>query len=188
MRNKEIYERIADTYLGKNKKNGKAKKKKWFIFWTVINILLLFTVFFLPKFVLSKAIKSKAAVYILSERYPLRLVYDLRPPNLGKKDFSFSLPLADARKYRCLRLRMKGEGAANFTNILKLELENTRGEKAAYYLKGILSKWQDFSVSLSNFKGISDWSNIARLSFIFEDWNVSAKKGILYIDNIRFSE
>ncbi|MEK6715507.1 MAG: hypothetical protein AABY43_05645, partial [Candidatus Omnitrophota bacterium] len=197
MKNKEIYDRIADTYLGKNnnKKNNQRKKKKWFISLTVINVLILLTVFFLYKFVLSNprgeggaGDKSSASVYILSQRYPIKLAYDLIPPSLGVKNFTFSLPLVDASKFNALRLRVRGDDRAGFSAVLKVEIKSERNEKDSYYLKGISGRWQDFSIGLSEFKNITDWSNIAELSFIFEDWNVSEKRGVLYIDNIRFSE
>lgn len=198
MRNKEIYERIADTYLGKNnnkKNNSQRKNKRWFISLTVINVLILFTVFFLYKFVLSNPRvkegannKTSAAVYILSQRYPIRLTYDLNPPRLGIKNFTFSLPLVDAGRFSFLKLRVRGDANFGFSALLKIDLKNQRSEKDSYYLKGISDRWQDFSIGLSEFKNITDWSNIAELSFVFEDWNVSEKTGILYIDNIRFSE
>lgn len=198
MRNKEIYERIADTYLGKNnnkKNNSQRKNKRWFISLTVINVLILFTVFFLYKFVLSNPRvkegannKTSAAVYILSQRYPIRLTYDLNPPRLGIKNFTFSLPLVDAGRFSFLKLRVRGDANFGFSAVLKIDFKNQRSEKGSYYLKGISDRWQDFSIGLSEFKNIADWSNIAELSFVFEDWNVSEKRGILYIDNIRFSE
>ena len=197
MKDKEIYERIADTYLGKNnnkKNNSQRKKKKWFISLTVINILILFTVFFLYKFVLSNPRgkegdnKTSASIYILSQRYPLKLSYNLTPPYLGIKDFTFSLPLVDASKLSSLKLRVRGDDNFGFTAVLKVEVRNQRNEKDSYYLKGISGRWQDFSIPLAEFKNITDWSNIGELSFVFEDWNVSEKRGVLYIDNIRFSE
>lgn len=201
MRNKEIYERIADTYLGKNnnkKNNSQRKKKKWFIYLTVINVLILFTVFFLFRHKMISALDrlapaqqraaGSASVYILSQRYPIKLTYDLIPPSLGVKNFTFSLPLVDAGRFSFLKLRVRGDANFGFTTVLKIDLKNQRSEKDSYYLKGILDRWQDFSIGLSEFKNITDWSNIGELSFIFEDWNVSEKTGILYIDNIRFSE
>ncbi len=197
MRNREIYDRIADTYLGKvsHKKsgNGKNKKKKWIIITTVINVIILVTVFFLARAALlhykeGLDRETSAAIYILSERYPIKLTYDLMPPSLGVKNFTFSLPIVDASKFSFLKLRARGDGRAGFTAVLKVEIRNQRNEKDLYYLKGISSRWQDFSIGFSEFKNITDWSNIGELSFVFEDWNVSEKEGILYIDNIRFSE
>lgn len=197
MRNREIYDRIADTYLGKvsHKKSGsgKNKKKKWIIITTVINVIILVTVFFLARAALlhykeGLDRKTSAAIYILSERYPLKLSYNLAPPYLGIKDFTFSLPLVDASKFSCLKLRARGDANAGFTAVVKVEIRNQRNEKDSYYLKGIRDKWEDFSIPLKEFKNISDWSNIKELSFIFEEWNISSKRGIIYIDNISFSE
>lgn len=197
MKNKEIYEHIADTYLGKaNQKksgNGKNKKKKWIIIATVINVIILVTVFFLVRAALlnykeAPGRGASAAIYILSERYPIKLPYDLLSAYSGIKDFSFSLPVINAAKYNRLALRAKGDKKTGFTSLLKIELTNQRGERDSYYLKGINDRWETFFIPLKEFKKISDWSSIKELSFIFEEWNVSSKTGIIYIDNISFSE
>lgn len=197
MENKEIYERIADTYLGKaNQKksgNGKNKKKKWIIIATVINAIILVTVFFFVRAALlhykeGHGKEASAAIYILSERYPIKLPYDLLSVYSGIKDFSFSLPVINAEKYKRLVLRVRGDKKTSFTSLLKIVLGNQRGEKDSYYLKGIHDRWEVFSIPLKEFKKISDWSNIKELSFMFEEWNVSSKTGIMYIDNISFSE
>ena len=188
--NKEIYERIAETYLGKrnNKQlRAKAKKKKRIIAFSLISSFILIAAFFLigPAFFSNR--NTGASIYVLSRRYPLKLAYDLNPP-LGIKKFFYAVPKTDARNSRYLSLRIKGAKHSGFTNILRVEIENTRREKDAYYIKGITDKWQDFSIKLSDFTKITDWSKITGLSFVFEDWNVSSKSGIIYVDNIRFNE
>ncbi len=189
--NKEIYERIADTYLGKrnNKQHrAKAKKRKWVIAFALTCSLVLVTVVFLSSSAFFSRQNTGASIYVLSERYPLRLVYDLNPPQLGIKKFSYALPKIDAKSARYLSLRIKGAKFSGFTNILRIEIENIRHEKDTYYIRDITNKWQDFSIELSNFAKITEWSKITGLSFIFEDWNVSSKNGIIYVDNIRFNE
>lgn len=193
-----VYEHIADTYLGNSVKRDdpkrsvpKAKQKTRVNYWAALSVLSLTAVFFLFVYVLfhlNRPKASGASLYFLSERYPLRLAYNLEASSSPVKEFSFSLAPTDARKYKYLRLRMKGDKFSKLSGALKIQLANIRNEKDFYYLSGIGSKWQDFSIGLSEFKNISDYSNITSLSFIFEEWNLGARDGVLYIDNIRFSE
>ena len=68
---------------------------------------------------------------------------------------------------------------------MRIEFNSPYKEKAEYYLKNLPNKWQEFKVSLSEFKGISDWSSLSGLAFSVEEWNTNEKKGVVYIDNVR---
>jgi len=69
---------------------------------------------------------------------------------------------------------------------LKIAVENTSSQTADYYVQGINNRWQEFRIPLSYFDAIKDWSSVASISFILQPWNIDAKQGLLYVDNIRF--
>ena len=166
MKNRKIYDQIADTFLGARKKidvKRDTRKQKKIIVLAVIIISILFTALFLKKSALSNgrdAKDVKGAVYVLSERYPLRLSYNLQYPSSGIKNFSFSLPPVDLGAYKLFALRIKGDKEADFTKIIKIEFENSRHEKDSFYADGITEKWQEFSAAFDKLNNISDWSEI----------------------------
>jgi hypothetical protein len=62
---------------------------------------------------------------------------------------------------------------------------NNFGEVGSFYLSNISNRWNEFKISLSDFKNISDWSNVKKLNFILEEWNTNNKVGKIYFDDIK---
>ena len=71
--------------------------------------------------------------------------------------------------------------------MVKVIFKNRKNESAAYYVQGVGLKWQEFYIPLNEFQQITDWTNLSEISFVLESWNVDKKKGIVLIDDVRFS-
>ena len=69
---------------------------------------------------------------------------------------------------------------------LRVEFVSAFKEKSEIYFKNISHKWQEYKIDLAQFKNISDWSDMSDLAFIIEEWNAREKKGVVYVDNVRF--
>ena len=68
---------------------------------------------------------------------------------------------------------------------LRVEFTSAYKEKSEVYVKNIPYRWQELTFNLSDFKNITDWSEIKDMSFTVEEWNTRENKGIVYIDNVR---
>ncbi len=142
--------------------------------------------------------------------HALRLTYSVESEKTSQNGFWTKLQNFDARDYDRLEFEIKGDAAKGFTNRLKLELKKCKqapclGDPVKdEVIKGssevwVTDQWETVSIPLNKITGIIDFANpkawenpaIARadldeMVFIFQDRHVTAKKGVVYIDNIRF--
>ncbi|HTL46585.1 MAG TPA: glucoamylase family protein [Verrucomicrobiae bacterium] len=139
----------------------------------------------------------------------LRLNYSVESELPAQNGFWTKLQNFDAKDFDHLEFEIKGDAEKGFTNRMKIELKKCKkapctGTPADEVIKGsalvpVSAEWTTVSIPLNKITGIMDFSNpkvwenpsIARenldeLVFVFQDRHVTAKKGTVYIDNIRF--
>jgi hypothetical protein len=79
---------------------------------------------------------------------------------------------------------VKGDESKGYTTTFKIELKSTGG-RAEYVVEGVTELWKQVAIPLNEFAAYNiDWSNVAELSVIFEDWRATQKRGVIYIDDI----
>ena len=186
----EIYDHLAQVYLGKRKGAGR-KKKKQFSAWLLINIVITVIIFASITYGLTAFLTKRDSllrnnvVYALHNG-PIRIAYNLHEPFAPVKAFSLSIPEMDISKYSKISFSIRGteEGTPG---ILKVVIKNKKDEISANYVSDIGLNWQEVSLPFEAFKEITDWSNISDVSFVLESWNVQKKKGSILIDNLSFS-
>ncbi|MDD2653508.1 MAG: hypothetical protein PHI86_00135 [Candidatus Omnitrophica bacterium] len=186
MTREEIYEHLAQVYLGK-----KTKKKKKYNFIKVILFANLIAITLLPSFYLfnsktSQNIKKQEQSFSLSlNYYPLRFVYNFKNGAPQVENFSLHLPTVNVTNYDSLVFYLRGKNHLA-PRILKIALENKKKEKSVYYFDKVEAKWQKITIPLKEFKDITDWTNITKVSFIIEAWNTDETKGSVLIDDVHF--
>jgi len=184
MDKKEIYEHLAKIYLDaslkKQKKSNRYSK-------VTKNIIFVSAVFILGvgasvgyAFLKNKPFRSEVSLVLLPDVAKINFHFD----PARKEIFSLDLNKLDLTRYKALKFSVK---KASQTNIISLRVEFTSRykEKSEIYFKDLPSRWQDYTIRLSEFKGLSDWSEMLNLSFGIEEWNAQEKKGMVYIDNVR---
>jgi hypothetical protein len=178
MTKKESLEKIAQTFW------GKPKRKKSKIFKVVFPIILIcLIIIFVPH-----SLKLKPEIKILTfdmGREIIKINYNFKDRDLKREKYTLELGNFDLKGFKklefsCRKAKFKGEVP------LKVEIENSLRERADLYITGIKNRWQFIGIDLEKFKEISDWSNIKKLSFIVEEWNVQEKEDTVYIDEIKF--
>ncbi len=117
----------------------------------------------------------------------VRIVYDVDSENKAACGFFTLLGGVDLSKFDRLVFYIKGDKKQGFTKSLEVEISNPT-EVSRYLVDDITDKWQRKMIPLVNFKRISDWSNITKLAIVIEDNNVTKKTGVIYIDDIYFSD
>ena len=190
MTKEEIYEHLAKVYIGKKKKK---KKKDNLLIKSLFFISLLFciSVFFFivtgSNFSPKIGIQGKGELLsVMLGNYPLRLAYNFNKDNPQIQNFSMPLPNLDLRDFDSLIFSIRGfEG--KIPRLLKIVLENKKKETSRFYFDNISSRWKKTVVPLSEFKEITDWSNIMKVSFVFEAWNIDSEKGKVLIDGVSFA-
>ncbi len=186
----EIYDHLAQVYLGKRNKES-TQKQKPFSAWLVMNIviaviILASTLYGLSAFFVRRGETFHSSIIFALNNGPIRIQYNLDEPYPPVKTFSLPIPEINVAKYRKLNFAIRGldDGAPG---IVKITVRNQKNEAAAFYVKDVGLDWQKLSIPFSEFGGISDWTNITDVSFVFESWNVDQKKGVVLIDDVCFS-
>lgn len=185
----EIYDHLAQVYLGKRKGADHKKKKElnvWLVINIVITVLIFASVFYgLTAFLAKRSSSLQSNIMYALHNGPIRVTYNLQDPFPPIKTFSLSVPKMDISKYANLSFSLRGE-EAGYPGIVRVVIRNERNESASYYARDIHSKWENFKIPLSTFDAITDWTNITDVSFVLEAWNVEKKRGNVLIDNICF--
>ncbi len=184
MDRKDIYEHLAKIYLDASSKKKKKSKsyhrffENPFFIGTAAGLAVLTILFVSLR--RDKPADSEIALVFSDEAVKINFHFD----PAKKESYSVNLNKLDFARYKTLAFSAK---KADFrdTVSLKVELTNSFREKSEVYLKDMPHKWQDYKILLSDFKHISNWSEMQTLSFIVEEWNTNNKKGVVFIDNVR---
>ncbi|MBF0479233.1 MAG: hypothetical protein HQL26_07090 [Candidatus Omnitrophica bacterium] len=187
----EIYDHLAQVYLGKRKNSAQnnRRQKREFGAWLLINILITVLIFSgvfygLTAFLANRDLKSNV-VYFLHNG-SIRLAYDFTNPVVPSQIFTLNVRGVDANKFGSLKFSVRAKEGR--PGIVKVVVHNERGEEAYYYVQSVGAKWQEETIPLSQFRTISDWSTLKNVSFVLESWNVDDKRGSVLIDNLCFSD
>lgn len=188
MSKKDIYEHLANIYwkASSNKKIKKAKeypkKFKTLFFISIAVILPLAAFLFTSLKGKNTFLNSEIALVVSPEVVKINFHFD----PARKETYTLDLNKLNLQRYNTLAFSAK---RANFKDniALRIEFTNAFKEKSEVYLKDIPHRWHDYKISFSEFKNISDWSSMTGLAFIIEEWNVREKRGVVYLDNVRFS-
>ncbi|MFH1889126.1 MAG: hypothetical protein ABH806_03450 [Candidatus Omnitrophota bacterium] len=183
---KDIYEHLADIYLDASSKKKKKSKKypKEFraLFFVSAGIILLLFVSLLTSLKGRGALLNSEIALIVSPEV-VKINFHFDPAR--KERYSLDLNKLDLKKYKVLAFSAK-KADFNDNVALRVEFTNAFKEKSEIYIKDIPHRWDEYRINFSEFKHISDWSQMASLDFVMEEWNVTKKRGVIYLDEVRF--
>lgn len=191
MNRNEIYDHLAQVYLGKRQKALQVKKaqKKHFSVWLVMNVMITVVVFGSAFYGLSafwqKNDLQSNIIYSLHHG-AIRIGYDFQKSLSPRQVFELDLPQMDASRYGSLDFLIRAKEEGN-PGIVKVVLTNQRNEESCYYVQNVTFGWKKVSIPVEEFKHISDWSSLKTVSVVLESWNVEQQKGLILIDDLRFS-
>lgn len=186
----EIYDHLAQVYLGKKNMAKPKEEKKQVSAWLVLNIIITVVIFAtsfygLTAFLARRSDEFHKRVIFSLNKGPIRIRYDLGYPYPPMKAFSLSVPEASAEKYEQLEFSIRG--AEGTPGTVRIEVRNDRNEIASVFIDDVNYDWSQKRIPLDAFDGITDWSSLSEISFILEAWNARTQKGMLLIDDVCFS-
>ncbi|MCK5014454.1 MAG: hypothetical protein KAS66_11600 [Candidatus Omnitrophica bacterium] len=190
MTREDIYDHLAQVYLGKRSK-ADIKKERQFSVWLLINILItviIFTSAFygLTAFLTHRNSALQSRIIFSLHNGPIRIAYNFTNSFPPVKTFALDVPAIDAAKYNKIQFSIRGKEEGT-PGIVKIVVKNRRSEEASYYIQGVGLDWQEFHIPLNEFQQITDWSSLTDVSFVLESWNVESKKGLVLVDGVCFS-
>ena len=136
--------------------------------------------------------------------HSLKLTYDVDSPLRAQNGYWTKLKNFDASPFDHLEFDVKGDAAAGFTDVFKVEIKKykdvARIEKiAGSSLIHVTPEWQTISIPLNQMTGVFDFANpqtwkdpsstfknLDEFVVVFHDRQVTKKTGAIYLDNIRF--
>ena len=186
MDKKEIYEHLAKIYLdasSKKKKRTKTHLRLYSNLFIISLVLLVGTGSALISLASKKKnhLSSETALFITNE--PSKINFNFNPAK--KETYTINLNRLNLNHFKQLAFSVKNTDPKDILS-LRIEFTNAFKERSEIYLRNVPSKWQEFKIAFLDFKNITNWSEMAHISFSVEEWNAQNDKGVLYIDNIRF--
>lgn len=186
----EIYDHLAQVYLGKRDKIEQKKKRQlnaWLVINIVITVVILASAFYgLTAFLAKRGDYSRSGVIFALTNGPIRVIYNFNEPYPQVKTFTLSIPKFNISKYNRLSFSIRGL-EDGYPGVVKVILKNQKNETSSFYVKDVRLKWQELNIPFAEFYQITDWTNLNEVEFVFEAWNAEKKKGVVLIDNICFS-
>ena len=182
----DIYEHLANIYLDSSRKRKKKVKSKASRQLKILLAIIIFIVLVFSAVIFIKSPKKTS--------FNVEIAYVIQP-NVVKINYNFDVIRKEAYSVDLKNLELSQFKALAFsarktnpddTVFLRVELVNSFKEISEIYLKDIKYRWKNFRIALSDFKNISEWSDMSKLSFIVEEWNTKNKHGVVYIDDIKF--
>ncbi|MCM8797545.1 MAG: hypothetical protein NC923_06710 [Candidatus Omnitrophica bacterium] len=183
MDKKDIYEHLAKIYLdASSKRKKKAQIHRNFRNPVFISVAIaIFLTFVLSANLKRRNFNPETALVLFSDVAKINFHFD----PVKKENLSLDLNGLNLTGYKILAFSAKTANPKNKIR-MRIELTNSYQEKSEVYLDYLPGHWKEYRIKLASLRNITDWSNLRILAFITEEWNVQDKKGIVYIDNVRF--
>ncbi|MCG8430932.1 MAG: hypothetical protein MJA29_07155 [Candidatus Omnitrophica bacterium] len=184
MDKRDIYEHLARIYLDASSK----KKKRVILEPRVVKSIVVASVIVVVGITGILIYQSRgkevfgSEVSLVLATNVLRLNFNFDPAE--KEVYTLDLKNLDVSRYKKLTFSVK-KAKRNDTISLRVEFNNAFNEKGVVYLKDIPYQWKEYTIDLSEFSGISDWSDMTGILFAIEEWNVRDTQGVVYIDDVR---
>lgn len=190
---KEISDHIASTFFEKKKKPARKKDHKSPDNFVRVLLFLLTALFILAAI---KAVTSSRFTGLCVGRRlgfvkhdgPYRLNFNFSNHATSKiETLTIDMPEIDLQEYKKIGFSLRMIGDDNQKDgIVKVSLTNKRKEASSLYIRNISHSWKAIEIPRENFRTLNDWSELNRLSFTVEEWNLRQKKGVLLIEGVEF--
>jgi Complex I intermediate-associated protein 30 (CIA30) len=119
--------------------------------------------------------------------YAVRLIYSVASKNPAFGGLWMRLPNLDASRFNALAFRVRGDPAMGYTKVLKVELKDAVDQASDHYVRDVTDQWQDVVIPLRDFQGMANARRLKEFVIVIEDTTATAKQGVIYVDDIRFT-
>ena len=123
-----------------------------------------------------------------SKGYALRLIYSVKSTKPAFGGLWMRLNDLDASRFGALAFRVRGDAGMGYTKTFKVELKDMADQSSHRYVNDVTDQWQDVVIPLAEFEGMANPRKLKELVIVFEDTTATAKQGVIYLDDIRFTD
>ena len=117
----------------------------------------------------------------------LRLIYSVASDKPAYGGLWMRLENFNAATFDNVAFRAKGDAALGFTTVFKVELKDSADRISHFYVRGVTDRWQDIVIPIKKFQGNANAAGLKEFVFVFEDRIATAKQGVIYLDDVRFT-
>ena len=117
----------------------------------------------------------------------LRLIYSVDSDKPAFGGLWMRLRNLNAAKFDNLAFRVRGDAGMGFTTVFKVELKDAMDQSSHVYVRGVTDRWQDIVLPLNRFQGMANPARLKEFVIVFEDRTATAKRGMIYLDDVRFT-
>ena len=117
----------------------------------------------------------------------LRLIYSVASASPAFGGLWMRLENLDATRFDNLAFRVKGDAGMGFTTDFKVELKDAMDQSSHAYVRGVTDRWQDMVIPLKELRGMANPARLKEFVIVLEDRTATAKQGVLYLDDVRFT-
>lgn len=118
----------------------------------------------------------------------LRIIYSVDSTEPAYGGLWMRLQNLNASKFDRLSFRVKGDAGMGYTSVFKVELKDAMDQASHHYVRGITDQWQDIAIPLKDFEGMANPAKLKEFVIVIEDSTATAKRGVIYLDDVRFIE
>lgn len=194
MEKSEVYDYLAKIYLDKQPavptaKGGNHNPALWkkYLLILIIPAIAIPALYILAARPLKFSIPKAHSIYIATANEPIKIKFNFTDSEIKKQGEAIALSDLDVGNFKYLQLRLRRQKKYGALS-LRVEVENGLKENASYYLTGLNNNWHSYNIALGEFKEITRWDTLRRVSFIVEEWNAENKEDCVYIDEIKFTQ
>jgi len=119
--------------------------------------------------------------------YALRLIYSVASKNPAFGGLWMRLQNLDASRFDALAFRVRGDPGMGYTKVFKVELKDAVDQASHKYVNNVTDQWQDVVIPLSSFEGMANPRKLKEFVVVIEDTTATAKQGVIYLDDVRFT-
>lgn len=187
----EIYEHLAQVYMGKRQHQEEPepkppRQKVWLVLNVGITLFILASVFYgLTAFLAHRTPALKSKVMYSLNNSPIRIQYNVASPYPQVQSFSISTPEIDVSKFSAINLSIRSSEGAT-PGMVRMIVKNRRHETDSFYITKVTEDWKQVIVPFSEFN-VADWTSLTDVTFAIEAWNADSKQGTVLIDDVSFS-
>jgi hypothetical protein len=120
--------------------------------------------------------------------YALRLIYSVASTKPAFGGLWMRLQDLDASRFDAIAFRVRGDAGMGYTKAFKVELKDAVDQSSRYYVNYVTDQWQDVVIPLSAFEGMANRRKLTEFVIVLEDTTATAKQGVIYLDDIRFTK
>lgn len=186
MDKKDIYEHLAKIYLdttpAASRKKPAANKNRKRYYYVGLPLVAGLCVFLLLVSFRGTQMMPTAQMSMVVAADSIKLGFNLGAAK--KQIYALDLKNANLSGYKTLAFSARNSNYLDAVSC-RVEFTNVYKEKGEVYFTGVSDKWREYRLPLTDFKTITDWSEVTGLSFAIEEWNTRDNKGIIFIDDVR---